>query len=266
MGGGSVGCDARVPDGRMGVAATPDGATTATSSMDAPRTVVYLGVVKPTRTAPATIALVTLAAIGISAAPTTATTASRAPAAAKASRSIVVTVRGTIGGLTLGASTEAQITSALGPPEATGSGGFGAPETPDYDGLGYECSPAEGRGRRPAGPEGPPYCHTVYYIDSANGVFGGLWTTSTRYETAHGTRIGMSQRAASTRERKHATVGCESGITETGHGATIYLDVQGGRITKPSHPTSEPDRLAGGRVTEILVEARHGAPVGLLFC
>ena len=226
----------------------------------------YVGVVKPTRTAPATIVLVTLAAIGISAAPTTATTASRAPAAAKASRSIVVTVHGTVGGLTLGASTEAQITSALGPPEATGSGGFGAPETPDYDGLGYECSPAEGRGRRPAGPEGPPYCHTVYYIDSANGVFGGLWTTSTRYETAHGTRIGMSQRAASTRERKHATVGCESGITETGHGATMYLDVQGGRITKPSHPTSEPDRLAGGRVTEILVEARHGAPVGLLFC
>jgi hypothetical protein len=250
----------------MDVAATPDGATMATSSMDPPRTVVYLGVVKPTRTAPATIVLVTLAAIGISAAPTTATTASRAPAAAKASRSIVVTVRGTVGGLMLGASTEAQITSALGPPEATGSGGFGAPETPDYDGLGYECSAAEGRGRRPAGPEGPPYCHTVYYIDSANGVFGGLWTTSTRYETAHGTRIGMSQRAASTRERKHATVGCESGITETGHGATMYLDVQGGRITKPSHPTSEPDRLAGGRVTEILVEARHGAPVGLLFC
>lgn len=90
--------------------------------------------------------------------------------------------------------------------------------------------------------------------------------TSTRYETAHGTRVGMSQHAASTRERKHATVGCESGITETGHDATMYLDVQGGRITKPPHPSSEPYRLAGGRVTEILVEARHGAPVGLLFC
>ena len=225
--------------------------------------VVYLGVVKPTRATPATIALVTLTAIGVSAAPTK---ASRAPAAAKASRSIVVTVRGSVGGLTLGASTEAQIISALGPPEATGSGGFGAPETPDYDGLGYECSPAEGRGLRPAGPEGPPYCHIVYYIDSANGVLGGLWTTSTRYETAHGTRVGMSQHAASARERKHATVGCESGIMETGHGATMYLDVQGGRIAKPPHPSSEAYRLAGGRVTEILVEARHGAPVGLLFC
>jgi hypothetical protein len=227
---------------------------------------VYLDVVKLIRTTPATIALVTLAAIGVSVAPTIATTASRAPVAAKASRSIVVTVRGTVGGLTLGASTEAQIITALGPPEATGSGGFGAPETPDYDGLGYECSPAERRGLRPAGPEGPPYCHTVYYIDSANGVLGGLWTTSTRYETAHSTRVGMSQHAASTRERRHATVGCESGITETGHGATMYLDVQGGRITKPPHPSSEPSRLAGGRVTEILVEARHGAPVGLLFC
>ncbi len=218
---------------------------------------------KLTRTTPASIALVTLATICVSAAPTT---ASRAPAAAKGSRSIVVTVRGTIGGLTLGASTEAQIISALGLPEATGSGGFGAPETPDYKGLGYECSPAERRGLRPAGPEGPPYCHTVYYIDSANGVFGGLWTTSTRYETVHGTRVGMSQHAASMRERKHATVGCESGITETGHGATMYLDIQRGRITKPPHSSLEPYRLAGGRVTEILVEARHGAPVGLLFC
>jgi hypothetical protein len=252
--------------GRTKHSRPPTAAPPGCAVRDDPGAVVYLGVVKPTRTAPATIALVTLAAIGVSAAPTTATTASAAQGAAKASRSIVVTVRGTVGGLTLGASTEAQIISTLGPPEATGSGGFGAPDTPDYDGLGYECSPAERRGLRPAGPEGPPYCRTVYYIDSADGVLGGLWTTSTRYETAHGTRVGMSQHAASTRERKHATVGCESGITETGHGATMYLDVQGGRITKPPHPSSESYRLAGGRVTEILVEARHGAPVGLLFC
>ncbi len=207
-----------------------------------------------------------LAVLGVSAATATATVASRASAAAYASRSIEVSVRGTVGSLRLGASTETQITSALGPPEATGYGSFGAPETPDYDGLGYECSPTEGRGLRPAGAEGPPYCHTIYYIDSANGVLGGLWTTSSRYETVRGTRVGMSEHTASTREQKHATVGCESGITESGSRATIYLNIEGGRVTEPPHPNSEAYRLAGGRVTELLVETRRGAPVGLLFC
>lgn len=179
---------------------------------------------------------------------------------------IVVTLGGNVGSLRLGASTEAQVVAALGAPEATGSGGFGAPETPDYDGLGYECSPVDLRTLRPAGAEGPPYCHTVYYIDSANGVLGGLWTTSTRYETAYGTRVGMSQHTAAATEHKPATVGCESGITETSSSTILYLRVLGGRIAKPPRPRTESYRLVGGKVTELMVEARRGAPVGLLFC
>lgn len=177
-----------------------------------------------------------------------------------ASRPLVVTLRGTVGQLTLGKSTEAQVIANLGAPEATGSGSFGAPAAPHYNGLGYECSLARRRDLRSPGTEGPPYCRTVYYVDGANGVLGGLWTTSTRYKTARGTRVGMAQHTASARERKPATRDCKSGITEVSHSTLLYLVILGGHITQPPRPRSEPYRLVGGNVTELLVEQGMALP------
>lgn len=52
------------------------------------------------------------------------------------------------------------------------------------------------------GSKGPPYCHTVYYLDTATGVLGGFWTISTRYATSRGTRVGTAEHSAASRERR----------------------------------------------------------------
>jgi hypothetical protein len=176
---------------------------------------------------------------------------------------LTVSTSGRIGALQLGSSTQANVVAALGAPEAEGEGNFVGPSTPNYKGLGYECSAQQSAELGPVGNEGPP-CRTVYYLDTATGVLGGLSTTSTRYATSHGTRVGTTEQRAASRERRPAIAGCQSGISELTRNTFLYISIRGGKIRKPSG-SNQPLRIVGGRVDNIAVESRHD-PVGVLFC
>ena len=174
-----------------------------------------------------------------------------------------ITANGRIGSLQLGSSTVATITGALGPAEGEAEGNFGGPGA-NYLGLGYECEP-ELRGElRSIGSEGPPYCHTIYYIDMATEVLGGFWTISRHYVTSHGTSVGTSEQLASRREHHSAVIGCLSGISELNRSVFLYLEIRGGATRPPAHQ-DEASRLVGGRVASIAIESRRDE-VGVLFC
>ncbi|MFI4991568.1 MAG: hypothetical protein ACHQHO_11745 [Solirubrobacterales bacterium] len=178
-----------------------------------------------------------------------------------------ISLTGVVGPVRLAKSTQAEVVAALGPPEAEGQGnlvGGGQSAYANYIALGYECGPVRHTGLLPASPEGPPYCHTVYYIDAATGVLGGFWTSSRRYATSHGTRVGMSEARAAAGEHRPATIGCLSGISENGRHNFLYIGMRGGKLTKPFR-NDEPYRLVGGHVSEIAIESRSNA-VGNLFC
>ena len=177
---------------------------------------------------------------------------------------LTVSTSGRIGALQLGSSTQANVVAALGAPEAEGEGNFVSPSAPNYKGLGYECSAQQSGELSPVGNNGPPYCRTVYYLDTATGVLGGLSTTSTRYATNHGTRVGTTEQSAASRERRPAIAGCQSGISELTRNTYLYISIRGGKIRKPSG-SNQPLSIVGGRVDNIAVESRHD-PVGVLFC
>lgn len=175
-----------------------------------------------------------------------------------------VSSSGRIGVLQFGKSTQADVVATLGAPEAKGEGNFVGPNTPNYKGLGYECSAQQSGELRPVSNEGPPYCGTVYYLDTATGVLGGFSTTSTRYATSHGTRVGTTEQSAASRERRPAIAGCQSGISELTRNASLYISIRGGKLRKLPG-SNQPLRIVGGRVDNITMESRHD-PVGVLFC
>jgi hypothetical protein len=187
-----------------------------------------------------------------------------AASTAPASSTRTITATGRIGSLRLGSSTQEAILTALGAPEGEAEGTFGDPNEPDYRGLGYECTPQPGGERRPVGSRGPPYCRTVYYLDTATGVLGGFWTISTQYATNHGTRVGTSEQVAVMREHHPATIGCLSGIGEISRGVLLDIEILGGKIEPAARP-DEADHIVGGRVNNIAMESRRD-PVGVLFC
>jgi hypothetical protein len=192
------------------------------------------------------------------------TGASARPAHATTVATRTVSSSGRIGALQLGNSTQADIVATLGAPEAKGEGNFVGPSTPNFKGLGYECSAQQSGELLPVSNEGPPYCRTVYYLDTATGVLGGFSTTSTRYETSHGTRVGTTEQSAASRERRPAIAGCQSGISELTRNASLYISIQGGKLRKLPG-SNQPLRIVGGRVENITMESRHD-PVGVLFC
>jgi len=183
--------------------------------------------------------------------------------AASATSTLTISTNGRIGALKLGGSTLTDVVAALGVPQAEAEGNFGDAGAPNYKGLGYECAPQPGGELRSVGSEGPPYCHTVYYLDTATRVLGGFWTISTRYATSHGTRVGISEHSAASREHRPATVGCLSGISELSRDTFLYISIRGGKVRRPSSKNQLD--LVGGRVDNIAVESRHD-PVGVLFC
>ncbi len=175
---------------------------------------------------------------------------------------LTVTPGGRIGALHLGSSTHASVVAALGAPEGEAEGSSADPNEPDFLGLGYECAQQPNGGLEPIASQGPPYCHTVYYLDTATGVLGGFWTVSSRYATGHGTRVDMSGNLASAREHRQAIIGCQPGISELSHDTLLFISVIGGKF-KPTD--KDPGRLVGGHVNRISIEDRHD-PVGILFC
>ncbi len=184
-----------------------------------------------------------------------------------------VSLAGTIGQLRLASSTTDGVEAALGHPEAEGEGNVGGPGLSgfaNYLGLGYECSPQRGPTGpgtpllQSAGPEGPPYCRTVYYIDAATGLLGGFWTSSRKYATSGGTRVGIAEAAATAREHQQVIVGCGIAIFEFGHGNSLNVDMQGGKDVPAKRP-GQPNTIVGGHVSALEIES-HADSVGNLFC
>lgn len=174
-----------------------------------------------------------------------------------------ITSSGRIGSLQLGASTQAAVESALGTPESEAA----IPTNPGYapaQGLGYECSDRMTGGRQPIAGDGRPYCATAYYIDTATGKLGGLWTVSAHYATSHGTRVGTPTQIAVRREHHPAVAGCLSGIAENSRNSLLFISISGGKV-KPSTRPNTALHINGGRVANIAIESRRD-PVGNLFC
>ena len=134
----------------------------------------------------------------------------------------VVTTSGQVGPLQLGVSTEADVRAKAGRPDATAQSSFAGTLFPAYHALGYECSKVDNNSRIPLEVQpavSGPYCRTVYYINVKTRTLQGFHTTSPKFETARGTRAGMSAAEAERREGHAVTGGCNTGIS-LGAGST----------------------------------------------
>ncbi len=171
-----------------------------------------------------------------------------------------ITETGAVGSLQIGRSTQSEIEAAAGPPDDTTSGSFEAPGDPNYVALAYGCSQTQVGTALPFGANGgAPYCLTVYFLDSTNGVLEAFSTASAHFHTANGTTIGTPSATAQHNENgQFVGDGCGTpGITEYGQGpVTIKIDIPIG--SSGSAGPSDP-------VTDINVESTKN-PVGLLFC
>ena len=171
-----------------------------------------------------------------------------------------ITINGQIGTLQFGTSTESNIVAVAGPPDETAQSTFNAPNDPNYEGLGYNCTTAQNSGALPLAPQdntSPYSCATIYYINVDTGTLAAFSTTSSNFQTPNGTRAGMPAAEAEQREQQQVTSGCTSGIGvgSQADSATIFIWVNSDATT------NEPE----GPVTHIDAESTQN-PVGLLFC
>jgi hypothetical protein len=104
-----------------------------------------------------------------------------------------LTLDGQIGTLQLGVSREADVVAQLGLPNETSIGNIDVGD-PDYRTLDYNCP----RDRTTAGQA----CYITYYINLKTQTLAGFDTTSNQYQTAEGTRVGMSSTEAAKREEQ----------------------------------------------------------------
>ena len=105
-----------------------------------------------------------------------------------------------------------------------------------------------------------PYCGTVYYLNVTTQTLAGFSTTSNRYATAQGTRVGMSSVEAARREGQPPyALGCQSSNIRLGN-----IEGYAGRETPV-----EIDIFVGtgptDTVTNLTVE-NFANQVGVLFC
>ena len=181
-----------------------------------------------------------------------------------------MTTSGRVGDLQLAQSTAADVRASVGAPDATTRGSFSAPgqklgdpALPDYDALGYKCSPTSSPTNIPLAVQPAvrgPYCATIYFINTATKTLAAFETTSPTYLSARATTIGLSPADAQQREGKQLIPhGCAGSFIQLG---TFYQD--GSATTGAAEfifvgPTSnDPVRM-------IAVESNVN-PVGMLFC
>jgi hypothetical protein len=180
----------------------------------------------------------------------------------------LISLSGGVGAVRLGVSTEAEVTAAIGSPDATAEDSFRFDGAPRYKALGYTCALTKAGNRIPLTYDGAggPYCRTVYYINLREGVFGSFWTTSAAFRTAAGTRVGTATETAARRERRSPANGCHVGFTENSATLVLVIDIAGFK-QRLVHPQRN-DHLAiptAGRVFDFAVDSRKSG-VGLLFC
>lgn len=167
-----------------------------------------------------------------------------------------VTTTGGVGPLQLGVSTGAEVQAAAGPPDGKGRGSFAAPNRPDFQALGYDCSDQDGADRIPLHPQptkAGPYCRTVFYVNVNTGTLAAFDTTANNYAADNGVSVGWSEADAQQREGQAPVSGCFQGIALGDLAANPYEVF----IWVGTQPTD--------RVSSISAEAASNQ-VGLMFC
>ena len=121
-----------------------------------------------------------------------------------------VTLGGQVGFLHLDRSTEADVISLAGHPDATATGNFRAiPRDPNYYAIGYVCQ--EHLGRWLFRVDRFDYCRTVFFINTWTHRLTAFFSSSRRY-SFRGASPGMSTAKAARHIHRHALIGCIPGF------------------------------------------------------
>jgi hypothetical protein len=156
---------------------------------------------------------------------------------------VQIAYSGRIGALTIGVSTGADITRALGQPNYLTTGSFDNAPGVSYELFGYGCKGS--------------VCSADYYVNAGTGRLESFETTSQQFVLPDGVRVGMSATVAANRERRPIELGC-AGIAVTKPKLLILLPTHGGHRLSNGH-------ITGGRVAAIAIDDRAFG-VGVTFC
>lgn len=163
----------------------------------------------------------------------------------------LITSTGRIGELQMDVSMRATIVAAAGRPDAERTGAWNGSRR--YRALGFDCSTKRSDRTWPL-LAGGPYCRTVFFLDARTGRLGTFFTTSNRYEEAHGVQIGMATATAEQLLRRRVVVGCEANI----YSRSLTIAFAGGRRAQNGY-------LIGGHVEAFALHGRKD-DVGVFDC
>jgi hypothetical protein len=104
---------------------------------------------------------------------------------------------GRIGSFRIDVTTEAQLRSVAGRPDRVENQFFPPKKTPVGRTLYYRCGPG---------------CETAYSINNSTGRLSDYGSSSPRFATERGSRVGMSAAQAARREGKKLVLGCGEGL------------------------------------------------------
>ena len=193
-----------------------------------------------------------------------------APAGQTAQLGGVVTVNGVVGTLQFAKSTEADVRSVVGAPSETARASFSAAGPtagsllPDYQALGYDCTTAATPARTPLFVQPAargPYCATIYYINVATKTLAAFRSSSPKYSTVNGTKVGMTPADAQRREGKQLLPhGCLGSFVQQG---ALYQN--GLPMTTAAYLVVFVGPSASDLVSSVESESNTN-PVGMLFC
>ena len=159
----------------------------------------------------------------------------------------LVTPGGRVGPLRLDASDRAAIVAFAGEPAAESSDT--SPSGSAYDALGYDCSRTDsphGAARYLVGANS--YCRTVFFINQSEVSLATFFTSSTRYRTVRGIRVGTATRRVERRLHRRVLAGCAEGAYLSSPAARLTIGVRGGHTRQEHHGENTVLHVVGGRV------------------
>jgi hypothetical protein len=138
----------------------------------------------------------------------------------------VITVGGRIGPLQIDKSSRTDVIAYAGKPDAEVKErvlGF-----PNYDALGYECSPNESVDALSMGNNGP-FCRTIYIVDVPSKKLEDFFTSDSRFREARGVRIGTAASVAERLLRTKIDRNCLTVLKVESPTANLRINFTGGR-------------------------------------
>ena len=179
---------------------------------------------------------------------------------------VVISAGGHIGPLRMDRSSQADVVSFAGKPDAERQGGEGGGFA-GFTAVGYGWGATARDDRFPMletarGREGP-YCETVFWVNRHTGGLADFYTSSRKYEERQGVRIGMKTAQAERLLHRRVDVGCEENVYLGKRDAALTVGFDGGHPRKV--PGSSTLHLVGGHVYAFTL---HGADsdIGIFDC